>query len=144
MFRLAFRLAIACSILLSIAPPARATSNLNLSKSNINREFPKSQIVSGVTTLSGPSQSQVVYTTPSNADFILTQFCSSKVSGGVRLSASGFGGVAQTGNELCYSFAPGMSLPRASAISCATTAAASPGDYFCTISGALNPDAILP
>ena len=59
---------------------AWATSNLNLSKSNINR-LSRATLVSASTTLSG-AISQIVYRTPSSGDFVLTQVCTGISNGG--------------------------------------------------------------
>ena len=114
-----------------------AATNLNASRSNIYREFPGTSLVTASATLSGPSETETVMTTPATGDFILTQFCSSDVNGGIRLAAAGLGGIAHTSGvtALCYTFTPGVSLPRNSAITCSTSSGASPGSYFCMITG---------
>jgi hypothetical protein len=127
------------SILALAVSGAWAASNLNSSKSNLNREYPNGRIVSATTTLSGPNDAQVAYTTSAKGDFILTQLCTSPVNGGVLLSASGFGGIAHTGSELCYTFTPGVSVPKDSQLVCSTTQHAEPGPHFCTISGVKSP-----
>ncbi|WP_337288888.1 hypothetical protein [Candidatus Methylomirabilis sp.] len=95
--------------------------------------------MTSTTSLSGPSDTQTVYTTPARSDFILTGLCvTPTVSGGVRLDVAGFGGIAHLGtlgDNGCYTFSEGVLLPRDSAITCSTSAGASPGSYFCTISG---------
>src|SRR5215813_11578713 len=65
-----------------------ATSNLNLSKSNINRTFPRSKLVTASVDING-SQSALVYQVPADGDFVLTQACVGPVSGGVRIQVSG-------------------------------------------------------
>lgn len=94
------------------------------------------------TTLTGPSDTRVVYQTPPSGDFILTQICvSSAAAGGILVSAAGLGAVAHLGGvaRSCQSFDPGFILPPDSAVTCSTFASASPGAYFCMISGLLAP-----
>jgi len=137
----------AAILVVMLATNSWATSNLNLSKSNINREFPSAALATASVDL-GASESAIVYNTPAKGDFVLTQFCASPdAPGGIRLDATGFGGIAQTGATSCFTFTPGMSIPKSSTLSCTTfspvTAAASPAiaaavipaSYFCTISG---------
>jgi hypothetical protein len=125
---------------------AWGTSNLNLSKSNVNREFPNASIATASVNLTGPGDTQVIYTTPAKGDFMLTQFCASPdAPGGVRLDAAGFGGIAQTGTTSCLTFSPGVSIPKGAALSCSiggtvtasasTSSAAIVASFFCTISG---------
>lgn len=119
---------------------AAATSNLNLSKSNINREFPGGKMVTATVSLTNPNETKIVYSTPASGDFILTQVCTSSVNGGIRLAVSGFGPIADISQPSCQSFTPGISLPSDAAITCSTTAyAAAGGSYFCTISGVRPP-----
>jgi hypothetical protein len=121
-----------------VASNSWSSSNLNLSKSNINRvrDFPSAAVTTASLNLTGPSDSEVIYTTPTSGDFILTQFCASpSPDGGVLLSAAGLGGIAQTGLTSCFTFTPGLSVPKGSAVSCSTFSGASPGSYFCMISG---------
>jgi hypothetical protein len=121
---------------------AWGSSNLNLSKSNVNRvrDFPNAAVTTASLNLSGPSDTEVIYTTPASGDFILTQFCASPApDGGVLLSATGLVGIAQAGLTTCFTFTPGLSIPKNSALSCATFSGASPGSYFCMISGVQTP-----
>lgn len=126
-------------LLVAIVSISWAAINLNSSKSNIYREFPNGELVSATVSLSGPSETQTVYTTPGKGDFILTQLCVSPVNGGIRLAASGFGPIAHIGADPCQIFTPGVSVPKRSALTCSTTSDAISGDYFCTISGMLEP-----
>ncbi len=123
-------------LLVTIASISLAASNLNLSKSNINR-VGGAQIVSATVSFSGPDQTQTVYTTPETGEFLLTQFCVGPANGGIRLAVTGFGPIAHTGSEMCYAFNPGVIVPKNSAITCSTTQYAESGDYFCAISGLL-------
>jgi hypothetical protein len=122
------------------------TNNLNLSKSNADREFPNAAIATALVNLTGPGDTQVVYTTPAKGDFMLTQFCASPdAPGGIRLDAAGLGGIAQTGASSCFTFSPGVSIPEGAALSCSiagtvtasasTSSGAIVGNFFCTISG---------
>jgi hypothetical protein len=125
-----------------LATNAWGTSNLNLSKSNINRvrDFPNAAVITASLNLTGPSDTQVIFTTPAAGDFILTEFCASpSPDGGVLLSANGLGGIAQTGLTSCFTFTPGLSIPKNSALSCSTFSGASAGSYFCMISGVQTP-----
>ena len=129
-----------------LATNSFATSNLNLSKSNINRvkEFPAGAVTTASVNL-GPGESAIVYNTPTSGDFILTQFCASPdAPGGIRLDATGLGGIAQTGTTSCFTFTPGVSIPKGSTLSCTTfapvvgassAALVVTSSYFCTISG---------
>ena len=131
-----------------LATNSWGTSNLNLSKSNVNREFPNASIVTASVNL-GASESAILYNTPDKGDFILTQFCASPdATGGIRLDATKLGSVAQSGSTSCITFTPGVSIPHSSTVSCTTNAAAaaaaSPSStnsaaavasFFCSISG---------
>ncbi len=89
---ISFFLALICVAL--VASNSGATSNLNLSKSNVNRvrDFPSAAVTTASLNLTGPSDTEVIYTTPTSGDFILTQFCASpSPDGGVLLSAAGLG-----------------------------------------------------
>ena len=131
------RLLLAASVVGLLVQNAWGTTNYNSSKSNIYREIPNATLTTASLNLTGPSQTQVVYTTPAKGDFVLTQFCASpEPDGGVRLDATGLGGIAQTILGVsCYTFTPGVSIPRGSTVTCSTASGASPGSYFCTISG---------
>ena len=113
-----------------------ASTNLHSSKSNIYRSQ-GAQLVSATVSLSGPNQTQTVFTTPDTGEFVLTQLCVSPVNGGIRLAATGFGAIAHTGDTMCSIFNPGVILPKSSAITCSTTSDPIDGDYFCAISGLL-------
>ena len=116
---------------------AWAATNLNSSKSNIYREFPGTVLVSASTPLSLPNDPAVVYTTSDTADFVLTQFCASPT--GVRLTATGLGPIAQTTTTtLCYTFQPGLIMPKLAPITCVATEFTGISS-FCTIAGLLRP-----
>src|SRR5712692_214069 len=118
---------------------AWAAINLNSSKSNIYRELPGTVLVSASTPLSMANDAQTVYTTSATGDFVLTQFCASPVSSGTRLAAVGLGGIAQTtATTLCYTFQPGLIMPKAAPITCTTTEFAF-ANGFCMIAGLLRP-----
>jgi hypothetical protein len=117
---------------------AWAATNLNSSRSNIYREFPGTVLVSASTPLSAAHVAQTVYTTSATGDFVLTQFCASPVSGGTRLAAVGLGGIAHTADTLCYTFQPGVIMPKGAAITCTTTEFAGLSG-FCMITGLLRP-----
>jgi hypothetical protein len=127
---------LAPAIILLLATNAWAATTVKSSKSNSqDRRFVRN--VTSTTGLSGPSNTQTVYTTGSGT-FILTEVCVSPiVTGGVRLDAVGFGSLAHVGvlGDGCRSFANGILLPPNSTITCSTLAGASPGSYFCTIAG---------
>ena len=114
-----------------------AATNLSSSKSNIYREFPGTLLVSASTPVSVPNQPQIVYTTPATGDFILTQFCAGPVNGGMRLAAVGLGSIAHTSDQLCYTFQPGLIMPKAAAITCAITDFTG-ASSFCMIAGLLR------
>jgi hypothetical protein len=130
---------IALILVAMLATNSWATSNLNLSKSNVNRvrDFPNAAVTTASINITGPGDTETVYTTPASGDFILTEFCASlQPDGGVLLSAAGLGGIAQTGpTTSCFTFTPGLSIPKGSLVSCSTASGASPGSYFCMISG---------
>ena len=135
MKRLVLAVAVA-GLPLMIVAMSWAATNLNSSRSNIYREFPGTRLVTASAALVRANETQIVYTTAPTGDFVLTQFCSSPVTGGVLLTAVRLGGIAQTaGGNLCYNFQPGFIMPQGTAIICATTALAEPGSYFCTIAG---------
>jgi len=124
------------------ATSAWATSNLNLSKSNINRLQRGGILVTASTEVRGETPI-VVYTTPANADFVLTQICAGPVNGGVILGSGWLFPPSQVrlafvGGGLCQAFAPGMPLPPSQPVTCAASF-----DFeattFCTITGILSP-----
>ncbi len=130
------------ALLALTATSARATSNLNLSKSNINRLQRGGTLVTASTEVRGETPT-IVYTTPANADFVLTQICAGPVNGGIILG-SGWPfppsqvRLAFVGGGLCQTFTPGMPLPPSQPVTCAPSF-----DFeattFCTISGILSP-----
>jgi hypothetical protein len=140
------RLFLATAFVSLLVTNSWATSNLNLSKSNINRYLPYPNAALTTATANVPAGGTVqVYTTPVLGDFILTQFCASPDAiGGVRLNAVNFGDIAQTVNNgvSCFTFTPGVSIPKNSALTCSNggtsvpnIATSSAANYFCTISG---------
>ncbi len=74
-----------------VATDSWGGSNLNLSKSNINRLQNSSIVITASGNL-GASESVLIYTAPASGDFMLTQFCASPdATGGVRLEAAALG-----------------------------------------------------
>jgi len=119
-----------------IVAGSSAAMSFSSSKSNIYREFPGTRLVTALAAFSGPNQTQIVFRTSPTGDFILTQFCTNPVTGGMLLSLSGLGGIAQTNaGNLCYNFQPGFIMPQGTAITCATGALAEIGSHFCAIAG---------
>src|SRR5262245_55250814 len=112
-----------------------ATSNLNLSKSNINRTFPRSKFVTATVDISG-SQSALVYQVLAAGDFVLTQVCVGPVTGGVRIQVGG-ASIAHVASGACQSFDPGVVLQSDAAVTCTT--AGTDEQTFCMISGLLSP-----
>jgi len=112
-----------------------ATSNLNLSKSNVNRTFPRAKFVTATVDVSG-SQSALVYQVPATGDFILTQVCVGPVSGGVRIQVGG-ASIAHVASGSCQSFDPGVVLQPDAAVTCTTFATEEA--TFCMISGLYSP-----
>ena len=125
------------TIITLLAANSWAATTVKSSKSNSSeKRFLKN--VTATTGLSGPSDTQVVYTTSGTGTFLLTEVCVSPVAtGGIRLEVNGFGSIAHLGalGDGCRSFSQGILLPRNSTITCSTLAGASPGNYFCTIAG---------
>jgi hypothetical protein len=70
------RLLLTAVIGLSFVTSSWGTTNYNSSKSNIYLSFPNAMITTASIDFPGGVVS-VVYTTPANGDFILTQFCGS-------------------------------------------------------------------
>ena len=62
----------------AVATNSWGGSNLNLSKSNINRLQNNSIVITASANL-GASESVLIYTAPANGDFMLTQFCASRM-----------------------------------------------------------------
>jgi len=112
-----------------------ATSNLNLSKSNINRTFPRTQFVTASVDVSG-SQSALAYQVPPDGDFILTQVCIGPASGGMRIQVSGVN-IAQVASGACQTFDPGVVLQPGGTLTCTSFGAEE--NTFCMISGLLSP-----
>ena len=121
--------------------PFIVAAKVKSSKSNSSDRLLSSLVTASVA-LSGASDVQRVYKTPASGDFILTQVCvSAGVEGGIQLNAAGLGAIAQLSGQArsCEIFDPGFILPLSSAITCSTSEAAPPGNYFCMISGLLAP-----
>jgi len=121
---------------------AWAAINLNSSKSNIYRELPGTTLVSASTPLITTVDPQLVFTTPATGDFVLTQFCASPTINGIRLAAPGLGGLGgiahTTTTILCYTFQPGLIMPKSAPITCTTTEFGGVNG-FCMIAGLLRP-----
>ena len=127
----ALRAAIALALLgVLLASGAWATSNLNLSKSNINR-INRGNLVTASVDVVG-QVSSLVYTTPTNADFVLTNVCAGPVNGGTLVQVGGVKLLQIAGNA-CQSFNPGMLLPPGASVSC--TSFDAEATSFCTITG---------
>ncbi|MFN8643212.1 MAG: hypothetical protein U0802_16715 [Candidatus Binatia bacterium] len=120
--------AVAAVVLL--ATGAWAASNLNLSKSNINR-LAVGKLLSASVNLVG-QVSALVYTTPADADVVLTQVCVGKAAGGVLVQIAGVG-IAQVGSGSCQTFSPGLILTRDAPLSC--TSFDPETSSFCSITG---------
>lgn len=131
-----FATATAGLLVMMVVTISWASSNLNLSKSNINKAQ-GAVFVAATVSLTRSDQTETVFTTPETGDFVLTQVCVSPVTGGMRLAVRGFGPIMHTSDAPCYIFDPGMSVPNGSPITCSTTSRPNRGDYFCTISGLL-------
>ena len=140
------------TLLVTLGSMSWASSNLNSSRSNVNKVGgPTGKgSVSASIDLTGPTDTQTVYTATPNADtptgsFYLTQACVSNVnsSAGVRLDNGGTGGIGSiavvgaTVNNLCQSFLPdGVFIVGGSTITCSISGA-SAGTHFCRITGVL-------
>jgi hypothetical protein len=127
------------AILVLLVTCAWAGANLNLSKSNINR-LSRATLVSVSTTFSG-AVSQIVYSTPSSGDFVLTQVCTGTSNGGVLVQIGGVS-IAQVASGNCQTF-PGLLLPPDQSLTC-TSFDAEATNNFCTITGLLGPAAPQP
>ena len=112
-----------------------ATSNLNLSKSNINRTFPRAKFVTATVDISG-SQSALVYQVPADGDFVLTQVCVGPANGGVRIQVGG-ASVAHVASGSCQTFDPGVVLQPDGSVTCTTFGTEE--QTFCMISGLYSP-----
>jgi hypothetical protein len=99
--------------------------NYHTSKSNSYILFPDGLVTTATITFTAGA-GEVVYTTPAEGDFVLTQFCADPdVTGGIRLTAANFGTIAQTTNGVgCYTFTPGVSIPENTALTCSTSSPA--------------------
>ncbi len=122
------------------AAGAWATSNLNLSKSNINRQFPRAAVVTASSDING-ARAQLVYTTPADSDFLLTQVCVGAAAGGVLVQAGGASIVLVPSGQ-CQTFSPGAILPPGQPVTCTTFA--EEANTFCSITGLLGPAARTP
>lgn len=121
------------ALVVLLVASAWAASNLNLSKSNINR-LRGSRLVRASVDLHGQA-SYLVYSTPADADFVLTDVCVGNAAGGV-LVAIGGDGLVQLASGACQHFSPGMILPPDAPLTC--TAFDPETNGFCTISGTLG------
>ena len=139
------RLVLVCAaavLVVTMLSFAGAATNLNSSRSNIYRELPGTTLVSASTPLITTIDPQLVYTTPATGDFVLTQFCASPTINGIRLTATALGSIVQiahtTTTTLCYTFQPGLIMPKSALITCTTTEFAGLSG-FCMIAGLLRP-----
>ena len=140
-------LVVSIAMLLAMIVSISWATNLNVSKSNVNKfgsgngQSVKGFWVTASTALSGPSDTQTVYTVPGNPgdpiDFSLTDFCSSSVTGGVELDVGGSFFAQTTPDHPCHAFG-GREISAGTTITCSTSSSASAGTYGCSISGALN------
>ena len=96
--------------------------------------------------MTGVGGTSEIYVTHNDADVVVTQFCTSRVTGGVALiePVAGTTFVQTTESTVCQSFETGMTLPRGKSIKCATSSIAPAGTYFCTMMGFRSPDPIAP
>src|SRR5262249_10971098 len=118
---------------------AGAAINLNSSKSNAYRQLPGTTFVSASTLLVPGAGAQTVYTTQPTGDFFLTQFCAGPGTSGTRLAATGFGDIAHTtSTTLCYTFQPGVIMPKGAAITCVAADVVGTSG-FCMIAGLFGP-----
>ena len=133
------------TLLLAGGSSSWASTSLNSSRSNVNRVGGPTGLgnVSASTNLTGPTDTQTVYT--ATQGFFLTQACVSNTgsSAGVRLDNNGTGGIGSiavvgaTADNLCQSFLPaGVFIVSGSTITCSISGA-SAGTHFCRISGVL-------
>lgn len=120
-------------VVLLLVTSVWGTSNLNLSKSNINR-LARGTLVSASVNVAGQA-SYLVYSTPADVDFVLTQVCVGNSSGGILVQIGGVG-VVQVGSGLCQTFAPGLILTRDAPLTC--TSFDPETNSFCTIAGILG------
>jgi len=129
------RLSVAAVIGLLVVANSWAATNYNSSKSNVYIAFPNGLITTATMNFA-TGAGGVVYTTPAEGDFVLTQFCADpNAAGGIRLTAANFGTIAQTvSGQGCYTFTPGVSIPPSTALTCSTSSPMKV-THFCTISG---------
>ena len=135
------RLLLAAAVVTLLAANSWAATSVKSSKSNSSfRLFPNPAMTTASTTFSNIAGA-VVYTTPADEDFILTQFCADPTApNGIRLDAANLGTIMQTvAGVSCYTFTPGLLLPHNSALTCSAPSASNfrvaRATYFCTISG---------
>jgi hypothetical protein len=126
------------AIIALMATSAWATSNLNLSKSNINRLQRAGTLVSASAEVRGDVPA-VVYNTPPNADFVMTQICAGPVNGGIFIAYAwdfemNVRPVAFVAGGQCQTFSPGMFLPAGKSVTC-TPSFDFEAPTFCTITG---------
>ena len=121
------------ALVVLLVASAWAGANLNLSKSNINR-LRGSRLVRASVDLHGQA-SYLVYSTPADADFVLTDVCVGNAAGGV-LVAIGGDSLVQLASATCQHFSPGMILPPDAPLTC--TAFDPETNGFCTIGGTLG------
>jgi hypothetical protein len=116
---------------------AWAQSNLNLSKSNINR-LSRGTLVTASTSVSATA-GQFLYRTPAAGDFVLTQVCagSTTVSDYFVFQIGGVS-IAQVGSGVCQTFSPGLILTPDQPLTCGSSDIFSRGS-FCTITGIQEP-----
>jgi hypothetical protein len=126
-------------VVLIASTSAGAASNLNLSKSNINRLARLSTPLTATVDVAGEAPT-VVYRTPDNADFVLTQVCVGPINGGILLNYAwntpqNVRPLAFVQGGSCTTFAGvGMPLPPGGNLSC-TPAFDFDARTFCTITG---------
>jgi hypothetical protein len=128
------------AILIGLLPTAAfAATSVKSSKSNSSDRV-RGRFVTSTTNLSGPSETQTVYTTPAKGQFYLTQVCASPANGGIQLDVTAFGGIAKLGGDSmwCVTFPSPVVIPKNRNITCSTTSFAASERYFCTIFGVEN------
>jgi hypothetical protein len=116
------------------ATAAFASTNLNSSRSNVNKVA--GQAATASVNLSGPSDTQTVFTAPATGSFYIQAFCADDVAGGVRLDIAGIGPIAVTGiHSSCEHFDLWVYVPQNADVTCSTSSSAPAGSYFCSITG---------
>jgi hypothetical protein len=83
-----------CGFIALLATAAFAAITVNGSKSNSFKVA--GQAATASVNLSGPSDTQTVFTAPATGSFYLQGFCASNIAGGVQLDVSGIGPIAVT------------------------------------------------